>query len=245
VSALFSAELLKLRTTRMVYGLLCGLLAIVALATIVGIATTSKNDLSTDQEGLFASPLTGLVFVLILGVMMMSGEFRQGTITQTLLVTPIRWRVLVAKLVAASALGFAFAVIAELFALVIGVPLLVLKGVDVSFDSDATRLVGGTLGAMMIAGPLGVALGSLIRNQVAAIIVVFAWLLILEPLLGEALKDNSKFLPGSAIAAIVGAHDGDMLSAGGGVALALAYVVVLSAIGERFVFSRDVNSIQS
>ena len=58
-------------------------------------------------------------------------------------------------------------------------------------------------GAMTIAGPLGVALGSVIRNQVAAIVVVFAWLLVLEPLLGAGLEDNAKYLPGAAIAAIL------------------------------------------
>jgi ABC-2 type transport system permease protein len=90
-----------------------------------------------------------------------------------------------------------------------------------------------------------VALGSVIRNQVAAIVVVFAWLLVLEPLLGAGLGDNARYLPGAVIAAIVGADDGDLLSTGGGVAVLLAYVAVLAAVGGRFVFTRDVNSIQA
>jgi ABC-type transport system involved in multi-copper enzyme maturation permease subunit len=245
VSALLSAELLKLRTTRMVYGLLGALLAIVAVATVVGILATDESELERDPEGLFASPLSGIVFVLLLGVMLMSGEFRHGTITQTLLATPVRWKVLVTKIVAAAILGFVFAVIAEMFALVLGWPTLTLKGVDFTFNDDALRLVVGNIGAMTIAGPLGVALGSLIRNQVAAIVVVFAWLLVLEPLLGAGLNDNEKFLPGSAIAAIVGADQAHLLSPAGGVAVLLAYVVVLAAVGGGLVFTRDVNSIQA
>ena len=245
MSALLAAELLKLRTTRMVYGLLGALLAIVAVATIVGIATTSKDDLERDPEGLFASPLSGIVFVLLLGVMLLSGEFRHGTITQTLLATPVRWKVLVTKIVAAAILGLVFAVIAELLALALGLPLLALEGVDFTFNDEGVRLVVGNIGAMTIAGPLGVALGSVIRNQVAAIVVVFAWLLVLEPLLGAGLEDNAKYLPGAAIAAIVGADDQDLLSTGEGVAVLLAYVVVLAVVGGRFVFTRDVNSIQA
>jgi ABC-2 type transport system permease protein len=245
MSALLAAELLKLRTTRMVYGLLGALLAIVAVATIVGITTTGKDDLERDPEGLFAAPLSGIVFVLILGVMLLCGEFRHGTITQTLLATPVRWKVLVTKIVAAAILGLVFAVIAELLALALGLPLLALEGVDFRFNDEGVRLVAGNIGAMTIAGPLGVALGSVIRNQVAAIVVVFAWLLVLEPLLGAGLGDNARYLPGAVIAAIVGADDGDLLSTGGGVAVLLAYVAVLAAVGGRFVFTRDVNSIQA
>ncbi len=245
MSALLSAELLKLRTTRMVYGLLGALLAIVAIATIAAIASSSASDLADDQEGLFAAPISGIVFVLVLGVMLMSGEFRHGTITQTLLVTPRRWKVLLVKLVAGAALGIAFAVISDLFALALGAPLLALKGVDLSFDNDAARLVAGTIGVMTICGMLGVGLGALIRNQVAAIVVVFAWLLIVEQLLMELLKDNAKYTPGEALGAIVGTDHEDLLSTRAGIALALAYVVGLAGVGGRFVFSRDVQSIQT
>jgi ABC-2 type transport system permease protein len=245
VSALLAAELLKLRTTRMVYGLLGALLAIVAVATVVGILTSSKDELERDPEGLFASPLSGIVFVLLLGVMLMSGEFRHGTITQTLLATPVRWKVLVAKIVAAALLGLVFAALAELLAVALGAPLFAIEGADFTLNDEGVRLIVGNLGAMTIAGPLGVALGTVIRNQVAAIVVVFAWLLLLEPLLGAGVGDNAKYLPGATIAAVVGADDEDLLSTGGGLAVLLTYVVVLAAVGGRFVFTRDVNSIQA
>jgi ABC-type transport system involved in multi-copper enzyme maturation permease subunit len=244
VTALLSAELLKLRTTRMVYGLLATVLGIVALADTIAILTTSKHDLATDQEGLFAATVSGLPFVLILGVMVVSGEFRHGTITQTLLVTPKRPRVLVVKLATAALLGLLFAAAAELFALALGVPLLLLRGVDISLDHDATRLVVGTIGAMTIAAMLGAALGSVIRNQVAAIIGAFAWLLVAERVLEGTLPKEAKYAPGLALAAIIG-HSEELLSWGAAVAVALGYVAALALVGGIFVFSRDVNSIQS
>jgi ABC-2 type transport system permease protein len=244
MTALLSAELLKLRTTRMVFGLLGALLLFVAIVTLVAIITTNARDLEADQEGLFASPVLGIVFVLVMGVMLLAGEFRHGTITQTLLVTPSRWTVLAAKIVTGALLGLSFAIVAELFALVLGVPLLMAKGVDVSFDHDATRLVGGTIGAMTIAAMLGVGLGTLIRNQVAAIISVFGWVLLIEPVLNGAMQEKAKYAPGQAIAAIVGDSE-NLLSPRAAVALALAYAAALTAVGGQFVFSRDVNSIQS
>ena len=96
VIELIRAELLKLRTTRMVYSLLGALLLIVAIATVAVIIDQSASELAgeEDQSGFFGTAATGIIFVLLLGVMIMSGEFRHGTITQTFLITPNRWKVL-------------------------------------------------------------------------------------------------------------------------------------------------------
>ncbi|MGH2922151.1 MAG: ABC transporter permease subunit, partial [Gaiellaceae bacterium] len=184
------------------------------------------------------------------GVMLMSGEFRHGTITQTLLVTPNRWKVLAAKLIGGAALGFGFGLIAELFSLALGVPLLALKGVDPAFGSESVEFVVATLLATTMCGMLGVALGSVIRNQIVAIVVVFATLLIVEQILTATTESRwpevQKYFPGHAIAAVVSDEDDETLfSREGGVAVLAGYVIVLSGVGGRFVFSRDVNSIQA
>jgi ABC-2 type transport system permease protein len=252
VIALVMAELLKLRTTRMVYGLLGALLLIVAIAAVAIIVDTPAAELASDEDqaGLFGTAATGIIFVLLLGVMLMSGEFRHGTITQTLLVTPNRWKVLAAKLIGGAVLGFSFGLIAELFSLALGVPLLALKGVDPAFGSESVEFVVATLLATTMCGMLGVALGSVIRNQVVAIVVVFATLLIVEQILTAATESRwpevQKYFPGHAIAAVVSDEDDETLfSREGGLAVLAGYVIVLSGVGGRFVFSRDVNSIQA
>jgi hypothetical protein len=247
---LLRTELLKLRTTRMVYALLGALLLIVAIATVAVIVDAPAADLAReeDQAELFGTAVTGVIFLLLLGVMLMSGEFRHGTITQTLLITPKRWKVLAAKLGAAAVLGFGFGVLAELFALVLAVPLLELKGVDFILEDEAQKLVIGTILATTICCPLGVAVGSVIRNQVVAIVVVFAGLLIVEPILASVLEsrwdDPSKYLPVHAIGGIIG-DDPNALSREGSLAVLVGYIAVLASAGGRFVLSRDVNSIQS
>jgi ABC-2 type transport system permease protein len=251
VIELVRTELLKLTTTRMAYGFLGALLLIVALANVIGVFATPVSDLAGEenQSGFFGAAASGIIFVLLLGVMLMAGEFRHGTITQTLLITPKRWRVLVAKVIAGAMLGLAFGAIAEAFSFLTAIPLLALRGVDVVLGDEALELVFGTLLTTTLSAMLGVALGTLIRNQVVAIIVVFAAFLIVEPILTGLLESRwpeiPKYLPGHATTAAVDPEGEDLLSRGGGAAVLLAYVGVLGALGGRFVLSRDVNSIQA
>ncbi len=251
MTRLFATELLKLTTVRMVYGLLGALLLIVLIGNVAGILSTPSSELETeeDQAAAFGAAAAGIIFVLLLGVMLMAGEFRHGTITQTLLITPRRWRVLVAKLLAAAVLGLAFGVLAELFSLIVAVPLLESKGVDLQLGGDALDLVFGTLLASALCGMLGVALGTAIRNQVVAIVVVFATLLIVEHILTAATSgrwpDAQKFFPGHAVAAVVDPGDDSISSREGGAAVLVGYIIVLAGVGGRFVLPRDVNSIQA
>jgi ABC-2 type transport system permease protein len=250
VIALLMGELLKLRTTRMVYGMLGGLLLIVAIATVASIleGSASELELEDNQGDLFGTAATGVIFLLLLGVMILSGEFRHGTITQTLLITPDRWKVLGAKLIAGGLLGLAFGVVAELFALVLGVPLLEARGVDFVFGDTGKSFVIGTLLATTACGMLGVAVGSVLRNQVVAIIVVFVALLLVEPILTASTEGRwpelGKYLPGHAISGVIEDAE-DTHGRWGSLALLGAYVLVLASAGGRFVFSRDVNSIQA
>jgi hypothetical protein len=247
---LIRAELLKLRTTRMIYGFVGGLLVIIGILAVVTVIDTPAADLAReeDQAGVYGAAATGIIFILLLGVMIMSGEFRHGTITQTLLITPNRWKVLAAKLVATAIAGFVIGVIAEVFTFLLFVPLLEIKGVDVVFEDEARSFVIGSILATTLWGPLGVAVGSLMRNQVAAIIVVFATLLIVEPILSGALDSRwpeiPKYFPVQVITGVIGDAP-EALSRGASVAVVLAYVLVLSALGGRFILQRDVNSIQA
>ena len=250
---LIRGELLKLRTTRMLYGFVGGLFVIIGILVVVTVIDTPAADLARedDQAGMYGAAATGIIFILLLGVMIMSGEFRHGTITQTLLITPNRWKVLGAKLIAAAIGGFVIGVIAEVFTFVLFVPLLKLKGVDIVFEDEARSFVIGSILATTLWGPLGVAVGSLMRNQVAAIIVVFAGLLIVEPILTGVLESRTgtwqeipKYFPIHVIGGVIG-DDPEALSRGASIAVALAYVLVLSTLGGRFVLQRDVNSIQA
>jgi ABC-2 type transport system permease protein len=251
VTRLFATELLKVTSTRTVYWLLGALLLVVAIGNVAAILTASPSALSGEenQADMFAAAASGIILVLLLGVMLMTGEFRHGTITQTLLITPRRWKVLRAKLIAGALIGFAFGVIVELFSLIVGLPLLASKGVDVQLGGEAVDLVFGTMLATTLCGVLGVSLGTVIRNQVVAIVTVFVTLLIVEQILTASTASRwpevQKFFPLHAITAVVDPDAPEVFSRPGGAAVLAGYILVLAGVGGRFVLSRDVNSIQA
>ena len=86
VTALLRAELLKLRTTRTFVALVGTALA---LSLLVVVLTTAFGDNPTEEDvrDLFTSDFSSL-FILLLGVMGMAGEWRHRTITSAVLAAP-------------------------------------------------------------------------------------------------------------------------------------------------------------
>ena len=70
---------------------------------------------------------SGVLTVLIIGILIMAGEFRHGTVTSTFLVSPKRGRVVGAKIVASALVGAAIAMAAAVLTLAVSVPWLASK----------------------------------------------------------------------------------------------------------------------
>ena len=104
---LVHSELLKIRTLRAYWWLALTLLLGVPVLIAVNIVTVGdvpgRLNTSEGVRNVFsgASPPV----MLIMGIMLVAGEFRHGTATATFLASPIRSRVLAAKLIAAALLG--------------------------------------------------------------------------------------------------------------------------------------------
>ena len=154
----------------------------------------------------------GYVFPLILGVLVVTSEFRHQTLTPTFLATPRRWRVLAAKLVVLFGAGAVYGVAGVLGSVGLGAPILALTGNDAAIDSGETwLLLARIVIAMAIWAVVGAGIGALIPNQIAAIVVVLAFTQFVEPILRFAASiwawtaDVGKFLPGAASDALVGA----------------------------------------
>ena len=94
------AELLKIRSTRTTIGLVLGMLALVVLFALLSGLLTKTHDLTTkeDQLGLLGVGSFAGVFSALAGIMLVTSEYRYGTIRPTFLFTPRRSRVLAAKL---------------------------------------------------------------------------------------------------------------------------------------------------
>ena len=101
------AELLKLRSTRTTIGIVLGMIALVILFSLLSGLLTKTRDLTSveDQRGLLSVGSLAGVFSALAGIMLITSEYRHGTIRPTFLFTPRRSRVLSAKLVAGLLVG--------------------------------------------------------------------------------------------------------------------------------------------
>ena len=112
---------------------------------------------------------------------------------------------------------------------------------DAAFPAGSEE-VWLTLGGVMLYGSLfavlGVAFGSLVRNQVVAIVSGLTFVLLLEQLLTQAGASIAEWLPGNAGAAVV-RTPGEFLEPGAGAALLLAYALVIALAGVIVVTRRD------
>jgi ABC-2 type transport system permease protein len=246
---LVRAELQKVFTTRMVWGMLAlslGFTAIglVALSVLSGQQGTPSLARPEGVRNLFSQAGVGLVFAFVIGTLLITGEYRFQTITHTFLVTPRRQRVVAAKLAACAIVGLFFGLAGIVLAFLVGVPTLLIKGLSLSLiGGDVVRVCAGVVAAMALYTILGLALGSLLRNQVAAIVVGVAWVYVLENLLVALLPSIGKWLPGGAAQAVYGVSSplgGDYLPAWGGVLLLLGYAAAFAVVASVTTIRRDI-----
>ena len=180
---LIRSELLKLRTTRTFWWSVVAALTFVPLSIALAIAKIGTPDgTSLDSvEGfrnVIAAASSGGMLVLLIGIMVMAGEFRFNTITSTFLITPERKRVVAAKLAASSLVGIAIAAVSSSLTLAIALPWLASRHVDVaSHSTDIVIVLLGGIAATAISGMVGVGVGSLVTNQTLAVAVTLTWLL--------------------------------------------------------------------
>jgi hypothetical protein len=252
MTRLVRAEFTKLATTRLLYGLAAAMAAFGALTVVVGAApagTQGNPPLSADSlPMLIGGPVTQLpATALLLGILGMAGEFRHHTLTQTFLVTPDRGRVVAAKLVAYPLAAIALALTTLATTAIVAVGWLAAKGITPIEAAGSLppvaigRLVGVTLLAAGLCGLVGVGVGALVRNQVAALVGTLVWVAVVEGLLLSLLHAPSlgKWLPSAAAGAITspgGAH----LSQLGGSLLLAGYALALALAGTRLVVRRDI-----
>ena len=180
---LLQAELLKLRTTRTFFALIGSGLALSLLLLVLN--TTLAGDFTEEEvRAAFAGDFTG-VFILLLGAMGMAGEWRHRTITSTILAAPDRMRLIAAKAISYAIAGMVVSLVVTASLMLVGSIILSSRGQP---TLDAATLVDIMWRNLIVAayfGVIGVAVGAIVRQQVAAIIGLILFPFIVElPLFG-------------------------------------------------------------
>ena len=200
----------------------------------------------------------GYVFPLLIGTLMVTGEFRHKTLTPTFLGTPRRGMVLAAKLVVGVGMGVLFGVLGILSAAIPTVALMSGYGIDTELgSSDTWAMFGRMMLAFVLWVIVGIGVGALVRSQVGAIVGVLVFTQFIEPVgrsvstFVEGLSDVTRFLPGAASDALVGTSVFTAPAAFGGGAeqlewwagglVLLAYGIVLLVLGHLTSWRRDVS----
>jgi ABC-2 type transport system permease protein len=244
VNGQFRAELLKIRSTRTTVGLVLGMVGLVLLFSLLsGLLTKAPNLITTDdQRGLLGVGSLAGVFSALAGIMLVTSEYRYGTIRPTFLFTPRRFRVLGAKLAAGVLAGIVFGIAGEALGFGIGYACLTGRGIDFALDDRQTALLFlGTVAGTGLWGGIGVAVGAIVRSQVGAIIGILAWGFVAENLLFSFVPGIGRFGPVHAQDALVGFTTKHLLHAAPGGLILVAWAAALSLVGITRAARRDVD----
>jgi ABC-2 type transport system permease protein len=206
-------ELLKLVTTPAAWVTLAGtgLLTVTSVFSTILLAGrpgTEPLGSIVNVSKVLAVAVVSSTVMLVLGIMISAAEDRHRTSLSTYLAEPRRGRVLVAKMITAGTVGVVGGAATFGLALAVALPLYASRGIH-RLPVDVGALWLGTTLMTACYGLLGVALGALTRNTVAAIIGALGWVGVVElALLQPLIPVFAKWLPTGAGRALTSAGPG-------------------------------------
>ena len=257
---LLAAELRKITYQRAMWGMVLGGVAFSVLGTASTpvILDSSDNGLglgtlgeSAVIDGVYANAVSGFYFSMLLGVLVVAGEFRHGTAVATYVAAPRRSRVLLAKLITAGLAGFILQVVATAAGLFSGWLALEFypEAAEPSTDIFVNTALAGVVSGFVL-GIVGAAIGALLRSQVLALVGTLLWLFVVEPtLLLLAPGAGKYFLTGLATAItsidletdLVDFSTDTFLSPGIAIAVLLGYAIVAAVLALLSSIRRDID----
>jgi ABC-2 type transport system permease protein len=196
----------------------------------------------------------GLLFVLLLGILVVTNEYFHQTATATFLVTPKRTNVIVGKLTATVLFAIGLCVLTTVLCLIAGVIFLSAEGTGLALGEWAViRAVLLNLLAYGIWAVFGLGFGTLIRNQIAAVVIALVLYLIASQVAAGIIQlvaflTHTEWL--TKLAVVVPSVASQALITGGdipgsppqwlGALVLIGYAVVAGTIGTLLTAYRDV-----
>jgi hypothetical protein len=208
VGALVRAEIRKVTSTKLWWGLLIPITLLSSMINLFGGAFTSAFPEAERLPLLLGSLAYALaltsVFAAVHGVVAAAGEHRHRTITTTYLTTRGRTPVLLAKMLVSAGVGACYAVTALVTGVLAGTVADGGAGFPAAAPLLGTALIGVAVSALW--GALGAAFGTAVSNQVTALVALLLHLMVGELLAGalleatesDTVRSLSSYLPGNA-----------------------------------------------
>jgi ABC-2 type transport system permease protein len=215
----------------------------------------ARKNLAVQAANLYTSgQYFGLLFVLLLGILVVTNEYFHQTATATFLVTPQRTRVIAGKLTATVVSAAVLCVGTMVLSVIAGIVFLQIDGESFALtDPAVVRALLLNLLAYAIWAVFGVGFGTLIRNQLAAVIVALALYLIASQA-AVAIIQLISFLTHAdwvmKLTVVVPSVASSVMITGGdipgnppqwlGAVVLVAYAVVAGTIGTLLTRTRDI-----
>ena len=247
MTELVRSELLKVRTTRgwWIYLGLIVLLVGLGVSGDVGTAPDERLGEIDYQRGLVEGVGFAALLALILGITIVTTEFRHGTITPTLLNAPRRGQVIAAKAIAGALISLGFMLLALGVLWLVGSIWLAAQGAENRLaEGEVLELQAQVLLGGVIWGLMGIAVGALVQSQVAALVGTLIWIFLGETIVISVLgllelEGAEDYLPFQALDAADGTNS-DLLPYTAGLAVSLVWIVVIGAAGTERLRRRDI-----
>jgi ABC-2 type transport system permease protein len=242
VTRALNAELIKLRTTRTFFALTASAVGL-SLLIVVLFASLGEDFDREDVRSMFTADTTGL-FILLLGAIGMAGEFRHRTIAATVLSVPRRLVLMLAKIAAYAAAGALLSLLVNVAIMSVGTLILSSRDEVTLPFGDLMDVLWRNLVIAAFFGPLGVCIGTLIRNPAGAIVAILAVVTIVDGTLAGLAFDVWRWGPfGGAPAAIADIEpdgtDGDLIAPGLGLLVEAGWLAVFAGAALAFMRGRD------
>lgn len=248
MTALGRSEWLKIRTTRSwwAYLIVIVLLTAIAVAGEIGTAESANRSEVGFQLGLVDTVGIAVLLAIILGITIITSEFRHGTVTPTFLAAPHRERVIAAKAIVGVVVAIGFALLSLVVVLAVALPWFELVDAEAQLTEGelGTRVAQQLLSAMLWV-LMGVAIGALVQSQVAALVGTLVWIFLGETLLLGLfglldIDGATAYLPFHALDSADGTGGEGLLSYWPGVAVSLGWIALLGAAGTERTRRRDI-----
>jgi ABC-2 type transport system permease protein len=249
---LLRAEWRKVITTKLGWGMLLGAMALAALGVVAQIASNGVRgnvalplSAAATQRSIAASASSAYLFSVVVGIILITTEFRHFTSRPTFLIEPRRGLVIVAKLIVAAFVGIIYGVACAALTAAIMAPWLGAMGVTIHWVENGVLLsMLGDLVVISVFAVVGIGVGVLVRNQIAAIIGALVYLFVLEPLIDiiPVVQNVYPYLPGAAAGAITGASRGNLahLDPVQGSLVLLGWGLLFAGCGWALTIRRDI-----